>query len=52
LEFVNGTGQTEDIAMVEGIQRSLKTGANDALTFGHFEPAIVHFHQQMAAHLA
>lgn len=51
LEFVNGTGQTEDIAMVEGIQRSLKTEANDALTFGLFEPAIAHFHQQMAARL-
>lgn len=51
LEFVNGTGQVEDIAMVEGIQRGLKSGANEALTFGHFEPAIVHFHQQMAARL-
>ena len=52
LEFVNGTGQAEDIAMVEGIQRSLVSGANDTLTFGQFEPAIVHFHQQMAARLA
>lgn len=51
LEFVNGTGQAEDIAMVEGIQRGLHSGANEALTFGHFEPAIVRFHQQMAARL-
>lgn len=51
LEFVNGTGQTEDIAMVSGIQRSLNSGANTAFTFGHFEPAIVHFHQELAEHL-
>ena len=48
LAFVNGTGQKEDIAMVEGIQRSLYSEANKEFTFGHFEPAIVHFHQQMA----
>ena len=51
LEFVNGTGQAEDIAMVSGIQRSLHSGANEAFIFGHFEPAIVHFHQQMSARL-
>ena len=48
LAFVNETGQSEDIAMVSGIQRSLNSDANEAFTFGHFEPAIVHFHQQMA----
>lgn len=51
LEFVNGTGQVEDIAMVSGIQRSLNTGANEEFIFGHFEPAIVHFHKQMASFL-
>jgi len=51
LDFVNGTGQLEDIAMVKGIQRSLNSGANEAFTFGHFEPAIVHFHQEMAERL-
>lgn len=49
LAFVNETGQSEDIAMVTGIQRSLNTGANEAFTFGYFEPAIVHFHAQMAS---
>ena len=49
LAFVNETGQSEDIAMVSGIQRSLSSDANEVFTFGHFEPAIVHFHQQMAA---
>jgi len=52
LEFVNETGQKEDIAMVTGIQRSLHSKANEHFTFGHFEPAIVHFHQQMAEYLA
>lgn len=51
IAFVNETGQQEDIAMVTGIQRSLHTKANDVFTFGHFEPAIVHFHQEMAARL-
>lgn len=51
IAFVNETGQQEDIAMVSGIQRSLHTKANDVFTFGHFEPAIVHFHQEMAARL-
>jgi len=49
--FVNGTGQQEDIALVSGIQRSLPANANDVFTFGHFEPAIVHFHKEMASRL-
>ncbi|NNL87813.1 MAG: aromatic ring-hydroxylating dioxygenase subunit alpha [Marinicaulis sp.] len=49
--FVNETGQQEDIAAVSGIQRSLNSGANDAFNFGHFEPAIVHFHEQLAKRL-
>ncbi len=52
LVFVNGTGQKEDIAMVSSIQRSLHSKANDVFTFGHFEPAIVHFHTQLADHLS
>jgi len=46
-EFVSQTGQEEDIAVVEAAQLSLASGANTHLTFGHFEPAIVHFHEQM-----
>ena len=46
-DFVSETGQTEDIAVVEAAQQSLGSGANTHFTFGHFEPAIVHFHQQM-----
>ncbi len=51
LEFVNGTGQAEDIAMVEGIQRGLGSEANEVFTFGQFEPAIVQFHREMAGRL-
>jgi len=52
LAFVNGTGQQEDIAMVSSIQRSLHSRANETFTFGHFEPAITHFHKEMAERLA
>ena len=51
LAFVNETGQQEDIAAVSGIQCSLHTDANKAYTFGHFEPAIVHFHKQLSERL-
>lgn len=45
--FVSQTGQEEDIAVVEAAQKSLASGANSHFTFGHFEPCIVHFHEQM-----
>jgi len=47
LEFVNQTGQQEDIAVVTAIQRSLNSEANDHFIFGHFEPAIVRFHKKL-----
>ena len=46
-EFVSQTGQEEDIAVVEAAQESLASGANSHFTFGHFEPNIVHFHEQL-----
>ena len=51
LAFVNETGQHEDIAMVTGIQRSLNSKANDVFTFGHFEPALVHFHKTLTQNI-
>lgn len=45
--FVNDSGQEEDRAAAAAIQQTLKSGANSHLTFGHFEKAIVHFHQQL-----
>lgn len=50
--FVSQTGATEDLAVVLGIQSSIDSGANEFFTFGHFEPAIVHFHRNLRAALA
>ena len=49
--FVNDSGQEEDRAAAAAIQQTLASGANSHLTFGHFEKAIVHFHQQLASAL-
>ena len=49
--FVNNSGQEEDRAAAAAIQQTLASGANSHLTFGHFEKAIVHFHQQLASAL-
>ena len=47
--FLKDGGLTEDREAANAIFRGLKTGGNSHLTFGRFEPAIVHFHQNMAA---
>jgi len=52
IAFVNQTGQHEDIALVTSIQRGLNSKANDIFTFGHFEPAITHFHKTLSRQLA
>lgn len=51
-QFVTDTGAPEDRALVESIQRTMESGANDHFTFGHFESAIVHFHRNLHAALA
>ena len=33
--------------MVESIQRSLASGANETFEFGRFEGAIAHFHRNL-----
>lgn len=50
-DFVNQTGAPEDRALVESIQRSIGSRANEFFTFGHFESAIVHFHRNLDAAL-
>jgi len=45
--FVGNTGALEDRAVVESIQRGLKANANQAFTFGKYEPLIVHFHRTL-----
>ncbi len=45
-DFVR-VGLKEDREMARAVQRGLASGANDALQFGRFEGAIVHFHRQL-----
>ena len=52
LEFVGDTGAKEDQAIVQSIQRGLNSKANEFLTFGHYEPAIQHFHRNLAAQIS
>ena len=46
-KFVTDTGAPEDRALVESIQRTMESGANEHFTFGHFESAIVRFHRNL-----
>lgn len=50
-DFVSNTGAPEDRALAESVQRTMASGANEHLTFGHFERAIVHFHRNLHAAL-
>lgn len=49
--FVNDLGQEEDREAACAIQETMATRANTHVTFGHFEKAIVNFHQHLAQHL-
>ncbi len=51
-DFVKAAGFGEDREAACAIQETLGTKANQHLTFGHFEKAIVHFHQNLAQHLS
>ena len=42
----------EDRDAACGIQAGLASGANEHLTFGHYEKAAVHFHKTLTEHLA
>ena len=50
-KFVGNTGQDEDREAARAIQQTLGTKANDHLTFGYFEKAIVNFHLHLAKYL-
>ena len=50
--FVKAAGFDEDREAACSIQESLGTKANQYLTFGYFEKAIVHFHHNLAKHLS
>jgi phenylpropionate dioxygenase-like ring-hydroxylating dioxygenase large terminal subunit len=49
--FVTQSGQDEDREAARSIQETVTTGANNHLTFGYFEKAIVNFHQHLKQHL-
>ena len=51
-EFVKSSGIEEDREAARAIQVGLSTDANTHFTFGHYEKAIVHFHENLDAHLA
>ena len=42
-------GAREDRAVIESIQKGIRSAANNHFTFGHFESAIVHFHRNIHA---
>ncbi|MBT8124768.1 MAG: aromatic ring-hydroxylating dioxygenase subunit alpha [Gammaproteobacteria bacterium] len=46
-DFVKGTGLDEDREAAVKIQETVNAGRNSHLTFGLFEKAIVHFHQNL-----
>ena len=50
--FVKDSGLDEDRAAACAIQGALRSNANQHLTFGYFEKAIVHFHQNLAENLS
>lgn len=45
-------GAVEDRDVAAGIQRGLRSGANEFLEFGRFEQALAHFHRSLDAALA
>ena len=49
--FVKSSGIEEDREAARTIQAGLASKANSHFTFGHFEKAIVHFHETLDAHL-
>ena len=50
-KFVGDTGQDEDREAAKAIQETLSSKANDHLTFGYFEKAIVNFHLHLHKHI-
>jgi nitrite reductase/ring-hydroxylating ferredoxin subunit len=49
--FVGDSGQIEDREAARAIQQSVSSNGNTHFTFGHFESAIVNFHQHLAKYL-
>jgi hypothetical protein len=47
-DYIVRTGM-EDVAAASSIERTLRSGANDALCYGGFEPVLAWFHERVAA---
>jgi hypothetical protein len=51
MDLLIRTVQGEDFPVGEDIQRGLRSGAQDAITFGRNEPALQHYHRKIRAGL-
>ncbi len=49
--FLAETGNQEDADMILGIQQAIRSKANTHFTFGYFEAAIAHLHQNLAHYI-
>ncbi|MDG2111074.1 MAG: aromatic ring-hydroxylating dioxygenase subunit alpha [Actinomycetota bacterium] len=50
-DYIVATGR-EDVAMAESTQRTLASGANEALTYSRYEPVLGWYHRRVATQLA
>jgi hypothetical protein len=50
-DLLMATVEQEDFPLSDGIQRGLRSGAQDQLLFGRNEPALQHFHRAVNAAL-
>jgi phenylpropionate dioxygenase-like ring-hydroxylating dioxygenase large terminal subunit len=50
-DYIVRTGM-EDVGAASSIERTLRSGANEALCYGGFEPVLAWFHERVAAELA
>jgi len=52
MDLLMATVEKEDFPVSEGIQRGLRSGAQDDVLFGRNEPSLQHFHKSVKAALA
>jgi len=52
MDLLMATVEKEDFPVSEGIQRGLRSGAQDDVLFGRNEPSLQHFHKSLKAALA
>ena len=52
VDFARNSGGAEDVAVIQDIQRAMRSRANETFTFGLFEGAISHFHRNLTRAVA